>query len=110
MSEVAFQERRTGRTLSDTDLEALAGVLQSHHACRFSRVSIEDIEDMTRVHHEIKPEDLREAVKFYTNFNNAMRDSKKTVRSLIVTLGFTTVVGLIAAGIWVEIRTKLGIN
>lgn len=97
--------------LSKDDLDSIVLAIREAqggiHACRLARVREEDIEEVVRIHHEVAPEDLKEAIKFYKNFNRMMSESGRTLRGLVVTLGFSTVVGLIVLGVWAEIRSRI---
>jgi hypothetical protein len=98
--------------LSKEDLALIVAAIREAqgtiHPCRLARIAENDIEDVIRIHHEVEPEDLKEAIKFYKNFNRMMADSSRTLRGLIITLGFSTVVGLIVLGAWAEIKSRLG--
>jgi hypothetical protein len=97
--------------LSKDDLEAIVAAIkeaQGIHSCRLARIREEHIEEVVRIHHEVAPDDLKEAIKFYKNFNRMMAESGRTLRGLVVTLGFSTVVGLIVLGLWAEIKSRIG--
>jgi hypothetical protein len=97
--------------LSKDDLEAIVAAVreaQGIHSCRLARIREEDIEEVVRIHHEVAPDDLKEAIKFYKNFNRMMSESGRTLRGLVVTLGFSTVIGLIVLGLWAEIKSRIG--
>jgi hypothetical protein len=99
--------------LSQEDTQAIVdGVVKElskvGHSCRFPRVSEVDIEDMVRIHHEVKPDDLKEAIKFYKNMNQIMEQSGKTIRTLTLTLGFGVIASLLLLGLWAKIKTEIG--
>jgi hypothetical protein len=108
VSEVSLQ-------LSKEDIEEIAlAVVRAQgdatpHQCRFPRLLEVDLEDVVRVHHEVKPDELKEAIRFYKNMNQIMEQSGKTIRTLALTLGFGAIFSLLILGIWAKIRTELGL-
>ena len=96
------------KAIIDGVVDALSKVPVQGHSCRFPRVSELDIEDMIRIHHEVKPEELKEAVKFYKNMNQIMEQSGKTIRTLTLTLGFGVMASLLLLGLWAKIKTEIG--
>ena len=71
------------RTVSDSDLKALARIVKSH-SCRF----------------QVETEDLEESVKFYKNLNSFFETSKKTTWNTILVFTILGMLGLISLGIW----------
>lgn len=108
------EERRQLPRLTKEEVADIAAAIllaqgePTPHVCRFPRIEERDIEEIVRIHHEIPDKELREAVEFYKNFNRMMSDTGRTFRNLVVTLGFSTVVGLLAVGLWAEIKKHVG--
>jgi len=96
------------KAIIDGVVEALSKVPMQGHSCRFPRVTELDIEDMIRIHHEVKPDDLKEAIRFYKNLNQIMEQSGKTIRTLTLTLGFGVIASLLLLGLWAKIKTEIG--
>ena len=84
------------RTLSDSDINAIAEAVLNHesHPCRFSAIS---------------PEDLAESVKFYKNFNKVLTETNSVMRKTIIVLLMTFLAGIISSGIAVAIKNSLRI-
>lgn len=83
--------------------------LMTPHVCRLSRITEKDIEEVVRIHHEVDPDQLKAALKFYKNFDRALSDTGRTFRNLIITLGFGTAVSLIILGVYSKIQEKLNL-
>lgn len=86
------QERRR-RNLTQGDIDAIVSGLEQciHSKCKFG---------------EVKVEDMEEAIKFYTNFNKFMEESKTTVWKTLLTLGVSGLMIVIMLGIAVSIASK----
>lgn len=80
--------------ISDEDIERIIVAAQYRHpeVCRFDT---------------IERTDLEEAVRFYSNFNKMMEDSKRTVRNTLLGILVLVFVGLMTEGFWGKIITRL---
>lgn len=86
---------RRRNNLTDDDVNRIVTALALHtQSCKFDGVS---------------PDDLREAVEFYKNFNELMKNSKKTVLDAFLKLGVGAVCSLIILGLLVKFG-KISIN
>lgn len=94
--ETHLQERRR-RNFTDEDLEILSGILRKSNSvdciCRFD---------------DITQEDMREAIRFAKNMNEAMESSKRVVWKTVLILGTTLILSLLGWGIVKEIGAGLG--
>lgn len=79
------------RKLTDADVVALAKELDRirSHECRFD---------------ELDPDDLREAIDFYKNFNRIMDEAKFTTFKVVLTLGVTGLAALLVLGLSAKLR------
>jgi hypothetical protein len=83
------------RNLTDEDIKAITDALyaEDNHICRFEN---------------IKAEDMREAVKFYKNFNSVLQESGSIVRKTIIVIGVSGLVTIIGLGIMSKIKQLMG--
>jgi predicted nucleic acid-binding protein len=88
------EQDRERVTWTEADVAALAKALasQEHSACRFT---------------DIAPEDLKEAVAFYKNFNKFADESKVTIWRTILVLGIGGLCTLLVLGFWTKMNTPL---
>jgi type IV secretory pathway component VirB8 len=82
---------RRSKVLTQEDIEAIGTEIarQYHMQCRFDQISNDD---------------LKAAVTFYKNINEAMENSKKTIWNTILVLGVGGVLSLILLGIFVKMK------
>lgn len=87
-------ENRRARNLTDDDVAAIVEAIsnQNHHACRFSRIDTEVME---------------EAIKFYQKMNKIMDDSKGIVGKTILVLLVTALCGIMFSGAITELIKKI---
>lgn len=86
---------RRRNNLTDDDVNRIVTAMALHkQSCKFDGVS---------------PDDLKEAVEFYKNFNELMKNSKKTVLDTFLKLGVGAVCSLIILGLLVKFG-KISIN
>jgi hypothetical protein len=85
------QERRQGRTLSDADIKLIVEEMNRfrYHDCRFDTIQLED---------------LKEAVKFYKNFNEIMSDSKRTILKTLLSISVVGLLTVIIIGAAAKMR------
>jgi hypothetical protein len=84
---------RRKRSLSDCDIDAIVAAIVAHdHAnCKFDGVTRDE---------------LFEAVKFFKNFNDTVKSSKKTVLNAFLILLITSLISLTAFGAFVKLGGK----
>lgn len=86
---------RRRNNLTDEDINRIVSAMALHtQSCKFDGVN---------------PDDLKEAVEFYKNFNELMKNSKKTVLDTFLRLGVGAVCSLIILGLLVKFG-KISIN
>lgn len=83
-----FFERRTSRTLTDADIDAIASAFAAK-SCKFN---------------DITSEDLTEAVNFYKNMNEALTTSRKTLWNTFLVFTLTGILTLITYGAVTKIK------
>lgn len=89
-------EERRKMALTKADIEAIVdAVYKRHedaavsHLCRFD---------------QLDPEMAKEALAFFKSFNEAMSDTKKTVRRWLVIAMLTGTVALLGRGVWMYLK------
>lgn len=85
------QERRK-RSLTDADIEAFRKALRDtdHQAsCRFMAID---------------PEEMKEMLTFYRKFNEALNDSKQTIRKTVLVLTISALTGMTVIGFWAKVK------
>jgi len=88
------EDRRQARTLSDGDVQAIAGAIiaaTAEHPCRFASMN---------------PNDMSEAIIFYKNWNRILGESKGVVAKTILVLTVTALFGIMASGFVSELFKK----
>ena len=81
---------RRAKILGPEDIKAIVHAISEHQLnCKFE---------------EISPEDLKEAILFYKNFNSVMQDSKRTIWKTFLALAVAGICGLIVAGAVVKAK------
>lgn len=86
---------RRRNNLTDEDIQKIVTAINGHEqSCKFDGVS---------------PDDLKEAVEFYKNFNELMKNSKKTVLDTFLKLGVGAICSLLLLGLLVKLG-KISIN
>lgn len=88
------QERRR-RNLTQGDIDAIVNGLEEciHSKCKFGEVNVEDME---------------ETIKFYTNFNKFMEESRSTIWKTVLVLGIGGLFSLLVLGAIVKIGKYSG--
>jgi len=87
---------RRSNNLTNNDIARIIEAVNStkHTACRFEGITSED---------------LTEAVKFYKNFNTAIEESKKTIRTTLLVLLIGVLFSAVGIGVVYKVN-KLGGN
>lgn len=82
-------ERRQ-QTLTERDLDAIAERLKAtDHVCQF---------------HNVKPEELHDAMEFFRSFKTALDDSRNTVRRFLIVTLLAAALGLTSLGFWTKLK------
>lgn len=76
---------RRRNNLTDEDIQKIVTAINGHDQnCKFTGVD---------------PDDLKEAIEFYKNFNELMKNSKKTVFDTLLKLGVGAICALLLLGL-----------
>jgi len=91
------QNERRLRQISEEDISAIVSALRTSQGaecvCRFDDITVDD---------------MREAIKFAKNMNEAMESSRRVVWKTVLILGTTLILSLLGWGIVKEIGAGLG--